>query len=63
MSDHDRVTTVKCPECERKIATLSPCVKSLYDKAFHCRCGVVGTLVWKRGTDAVIRGRKEKTKC
>jgi len=54
----DHVTAIKCPSCARTVATVAPCVKSLYDKAFHCKCGVAGTLVWRRGTDAVIRGRK-----
>jgi DNA-directed RNA polymerase subunit RPC12/RpoP len=60
MSDRDATTTVKCPECGRKIATLSPCVKTLVDPEFRCRCGQRGTLVWRRGTDAAIRGRARK---
>lgn len=54
----DNVEVVRCPGCGRRVATAAPCVKSFYDPAFHCACGLTGVLVWKRGAEAVVRGGK-----
>lgn len=53
-------TAIKCPECGRVVERATPCVKSLTIPKYHCRCGVSGVLVWRRGEEATLRGGTHK---
>lgn len=38
-----------CPECGKVAEIATPFVKTITVKNWWCRCGVRGTLVWRRG--------------